>query len=241
MNLRNSMLAFFVCALVACSGGRLTPAFDGSQGAADSAQSGQLSPSLAELARQYPQAEAQIRRFAATTLACKVQKIPGTYAIVAAVGAVTGTTFASKPGEYTLWVAGKYVKAKNGPTPTPQPTPGGTPTPIFTAPPGQPLYFYLGTYALTKYGQGCAELLASENGKIIKNQVGSALVGGAPLLHGGAQLDPKTLQTGALKMRITNLNENGGKGTVQLLNPAGHGKDFDQGTITLTSRIEVKP
>ncbi|HTA39001.1 MAG TPA: hypothetical protein VK760_07995 [Candidatus Acidoferrales bacterium] len=246
MRLRTTTLVLFICALVACSGGQLMPASNGNPSAStDSARSAQLSPALAELAARFPQIADQLKPLSTNPFACTApaQKVPGTYAsIIAYDGAVKGKVFASKPGELTVWLLGKYIKATPAPTPSPgtTPTPKTTPTPIVTAPPGQPLYFYIGSYKLKKYGQGCAFLITSVNGKTIKKQDGNALAFGVPTFKVNATLVGSTIQEGPLSMRIGNLSAHGGSGSVALLNAAGHGKDLDTGTVVLTNRIEVK-
>lgn len=252
MKLRTAMLAVFICALVACSGGRLLPSFNGNSGngnsgsAGNSIRSSQLSPVVAELSRLNPRFAEQLKQLASNPFACTAtqERIPGTYAeLLALSGSVNGATFVTHPGDLTLWLLGKFVKATPAPTPSPgtTPTPKTTPTPIVTAPPGQALYFYIGSYKLHKYGQGCAFLVTSVNGKKIKNEKSNALAVGSPNFKGDTTIVPKTIQEGPLTMRITNLGANGGKGNVVLLNPAGHGKNIDTGTVTLTSRIELKP
>jgi hypothetical protein len=247
MTLRTTMLAVFICALVACSGGQLMPTFNSSPSASsDSARSIQLSPALAQLVQRYPQFAEQLKPLSANPFACTAtpERIPGVYAeILAFDGTVSGTSFTTHPSDLTAWFLGRFVKATPAPTPSPgtTPTPKVTPTPVVTAPPGQPLYFYIGSYQLNKYGHGCAFLITSVNGKKIKKEQSNALAVGTPTFRGDTMIVPKTIQEGPLTMHVTNLSANGGKGSVVLLNAAGHGANMDTGTITFTDRIELKP
>jgi hypothetical protein len=244
MKLRNATFVFFVVALVACSGGRLMPAFD----SPTSSVSNKISPALAELSRLYPQFGEQLKSLASTSATCTAPyaKLPGTYPeMLVFDGSVKGTTFTSVPDPgLTQWLLAKWVKGTPAPTPSPgsTPTPKTTPTPVATAPPGQPLYFYLGSYTLKKYGQGCVFMLTSVNGKKIKKEKNDAFAIGTPLFKGNFALDQKVaIQSGPLTMTIRNLSATGGKGNVTLLNASGHGKNVDTGTVTLTGRIELKP
>jgi hypothetical protein len=238
--------ALAVAALVACGGG-LVPGSSSPGASSDSASSSRAEVQAEFLSHLDPDTASRLAprlsAAAVNPLACEsiVSKIPGTYAeLIALGGTVTGTTFTSGSNSLALWTIAKFVRA----TPTPVPTPGKTPTPkptsstIPTAPPGQPLYFYFGTYQLKKYGQGCAFLIASVDGKIIKKQKSNAYAVDFPNFKGLTK-PVKPFSFGALKMTV-NLNPNGGKGSVVLLNPKG-GANVDTGTMTLTQRIEVKP
>lgn len=244
MKLRTAMLAFLVCTLVACAGGRLMPTPDAPIIPADSVRSADASPAFAALAQRDPRLASRLRTLASNPDACTVgfAKIPGTYATLIALDAsVRGSVFKTLGGN--IWIAGKWVKATPAPSPSPgaTPTPKATPTPVATAPPGQPLYVYLGSYSLRKYGQGCAFVLASVNGKKIKKQKNNAYAIATPIFRGNVNLVPKTLAEGPLTISIPNLGANGGKGTVVLLNATPHGKNVDSGTITLTSRTVLNP
>jgi hypothetical protein len=209
-------VAVAIAAFVACSGGRMLPSFDSPGSTAGAAAS-------------------------PLTCTAPASRIPGTYAeLIAFGGTVRGSTFTSGKGGLSLWLLAKFVKATPGPTPSPgsTATPKPTPTPVVTAPPGQPLYVYFGTYVLKKYGQGCALLIASVNGKTIKGQKGSGLAVGFPNFKSDTR--PLNVTEGALTMTISNLGVTGGKGSAILANPKG-GANIDTGTVTFVGRVEIKP
>jgi hypothetical protein len=244
MKLRTAMLTFLVCALVACAGGRLVPSFNGANTPDNSVRTADASPAFAALSQLDPQLAARLKTLASNPFACTVgfAKVPGTYATLIALDAsVRGSAFKTLAGN--IWIAGKWVKATPSPSPSPgaTATPKATPTPVATAPPGQPLYVYVGSYSLRKYGQGCAFVLASVNGKKIKKQKNNAYAIATPIFRGNVNVVPKTLVEGPLSISIRNLGANGGKGTVVLLNATPHGKNVDSGTITLTSRTVLNP
>jgi hypothetical protein len=244
MKLRNTTVAVFICALVACSAGQSTPSFNGGQTAAsDSAQAAPLSPALAALARQYPQIADQLQHLTATPSPCTAgaPKLPGTYALMLAFDAdVKNGQFTSDPSaELTTYIVGKFVKATPAPHQTPTP-PKSTPTPVFSQPPGstQTVYFYTGSYALNKYGQGCAYLITTTKGGKIQKEKGNAIAFAIPNFAGDWNLDYKTAQTGPLSIKIPSLGTQGGKGSITLL--ATKGGNLDTGTITLGAPIVVK-
>jgi hypothetical protein len=246
MKLRTAMVIFLISALVACGGGRLLPSSDGASTPADSVRTGTGSPAFDALTQLDPKLAEQLKPLASNPFECNaaLSKVPGMYAeMVVLDGSVHGSVFKSVPGQASIWFLGKFIRATPGPTPSPgsTPTPKTTPTPIETAPPGQPLYVYAGTYSLHKYGQGCAFVLTSVNGKKIKKDKNNGLAVGIPSFKFNTNIVPSTIQEGPLSMSIQNLSAKGGNGSVQLLNAAGHGPNLDSGTITLTSRVELKP
>jgi len=163
--------------------------------------------------------------------------LPGTYTTIFSVGTVSGTTYTANVSGATPPAEWSKVPYTQG-TPSPAPTataPSPTPSPSTSPTPGQPVYVYIGTYALTTTS-GCFFAITSQDGSPIANLTGiyagsSGFADGLPNLPANANGNFLSATFGNItSMVINNLSSTGGSGTVALSNG-------DMGTITLTARF----
>jgi hypothetical protein len=156
----------------------------------------------------------------------KPATVPGKYVGMFAVGTLSGTTFTSVFGQWSLLQYTKAVPAGSSAS-----TPAPKPTPI-------PSWLYEGTYTMTKTKkQGCMLLVI---GAAVKPDASGAATNGVVVAAPPAPTKKFSVtigELGVLSMKLTGLSASGGRGTATLLTPQL--KTYDTATIVLSKRTNL--
>jgi hypothetical protein len=165
---------------------------------------------------------------AAAPQACtaKPASVPGKYIGMFASGTLTGKTFTSLFGQWSLLAYKKGAAASPATKAAPKPTPS-------------PSWLYAGTYTMTKSKQkGCVLLVAGQAVKPDASASSSdnAVVFGAPAIK-GTNYRVEVTELGLLSMKVTGLSASGGRGTATLLTQQL--KPYDTATIVFSKRTSV--
>ena len=163
---------------------------------------------------------------AASTPACTAKPlgVPGKYIGIFAAGTVSGKTFTSTFGQWSLLSFTKPAAASSAATPAPKPT-------------AAPVWFYVGTYTMAKTKQtGCVLFV----GQAVKPKANADSTGGvffaAPPLK-TTKFSVTIVGLGLVSLKLTGLSPSGGRGTATLLTQQL--KPYDTATIVLSKRTTL--
>jgi len=167
--------------------------------------------------------------------------VPGTYTSIFSFGTVSGTTYTALLTNFlSTYLIETYTAASPTPSPSPtaSPTTTPSPSPSSSATPGQPVYLYQGTYALTMSGsKGCATMVTTQDGSPLAEFTSPPEQGSSGLMNALPNVTvPYNATFGSTgnvsSMVVNNLGPTSGNGTVTLANG-------DSGTITITTRFST--
>ncbi|HTA39610.1 MAG TPA: hypothetical protein VK760_11060 [Candidatus Acidoferrales bacterium] len=153
--------------------------------------------------------------------------VPGKYIGMFAAGTVSGKTFTSVFGQWSLLAYSKPSAAvSSAATPAPKATPATS-------------FLYAGTYTMTKTKQkGCILLVVGQAVDPKANaDASNGVFSAAPTLK-TTNYRVAIVTLGILSMKITGLSPAGGRGTVTLLTQ--NLKPYDTATIVLSKRMSAE-